>query len=721
MTRLSLQVSLSSIVKMVIKYYLTEMKFFLILNFTFIIYIIYNLYIAVIPKPVIDALTGDLSFQYFPALLIVTVLIFILNVFATILNQYSRARLGISILNRIRFKILNDLQHASINFFHSHEASQILAIFTNDLLALETVLITAMPIALSSFSLIIFGVIILFILDWRMATILVVLLPTLILITKRVRLRAARLSFIRKNIDAKLSHLISEDVTLIKVSRAFNLENHLLNKFTNKLNKMSKIFISMVFYGGLVEALTVLASELLMLMIIGFGAVLVMHHYITVGTLITFLTLLFMIGTAIASIAQHLPVILQASGSLQRITNLLEETHLSTPSTLEKILPENKKFNFIQFKDIKFSYGNNSSIFLQDINLTILENQYVSLVGRTGSGKSTLLGLLMNFYQPQSGKVMLDQYAMDQLDEAWKSNQFAIVFQENLLFDASIKENIRMGCLNATDQDIVEAAKDAGIHDTIMSFPHQYLQRVGINGELLSGGQRQRVAIARALLRHPRILLLDEATAAVDPVTEALLYKTILRLKGKMTIISTTHRLKLAEGSDMIVVFNEGKIVETGTHQELLNNKSYYYEAWETQNSVSIDTTKSYINMDIKYLKMIPIFKEIDGAYLATLSKSFEIYFYEQNQEIIQQNAIGDRFYIIVRGIVEVTREENNQKQLIATLEDGDYFGEIALLKDIPRTATVTAKVPTIVFALTRSIFLDFIHHNNIKLPDRFS
>ncbi|EKD70339.1 MAG: hypothetical protein ACD_46C00563G0001, partial [uncultured bacterium] len=270
MTRLSLQVSLSSIVKMVIKYYLTEMKFFLILNFTFIIYIIYNLYIAVIPKPVIDALTGDLSFQYFPALLIVTVLIFILNVFATILNQYSRARLGISILNRIRFKILNDLQHASINFFHSHEASQILAIFTNDLLALETVLITAMPIALSSFSLIIFGVIILFILDWRMATILVVLLPTLILITKRVRLRAARLSFIRKNIDAKLSHLISEDVTLIKVSRAFNLENHLLNKFTNKLNKMSKIFISMVFYGGLVEALTVLASELLMLMIIGF-------------------------------------------------------------------------------------------------------------------------------------------------------------------------------------------------------------------------------------------------------------------------------------------------------------------------------------------------------------------------------------------------------------------------------------------------------------------
>ncbi len=329
----------------------------------------------------------------------------------------------------------------------------------------------------------------------------------------------------------------------------------------------------------------------------------------------------------------------------------------------------------------------------------------MALVGPSGSGKSTILNLILRFYDPQQGHVIFDE--LDLRDAALESvrGQMGIVFQDNVLFNVSVGENIRLGKLNATNTEVVEAAKEAEIHDFILSLPEGYDTVVGERGSRLSGGQRQRMAIARALLRNPAILLLDEATSALDPRTEAAINATLARIARGRTTISVTHRLSSVVTADRIYVLDQGALVEQGTHRELLQRGGLYAQLWREQSGGAVVPAQE-AGTEVSRLQRIPLFAALDPELLAAFAKHLMLERHAAGEVIIKQGDIGDKLYLIVRGQVEVVASDTSgQQRLMAVLWAGDHFGEMALLYDMRRTATVRARTPVQLYSLSKEDF----------------
>jgi diguanylate cyclase (GGDEF)-like protein len=269
---------------------------------------------------------------------------------------------------------------------------------------------------------------------------------------------------------------------------------------------------------------------------------------------------------------------IQAAASTQRIKELLDEKPDVTDAPDSVSLPRLSKE--ITFNDVFFGYGGDHQI-LKGLNLTIPVNKYIALVGPSGCGKSSVLNLIMRFYDPLKGTVKFDGYDLGTVTQDSLRSQISIVHQESFLFNTTIYENIRMGKLDATEEEIEAAAKAVGIHEFIQERPEKYNTIVGERGGKLSGGQRQRIAIARAIISNPAILLLDEVTSALDPKTTNTINKTLEKIAKDRTIVSVTHKLGSAIEVDHIIVLKEGKAVEQGKHKELLNLKGVYYQMWQ--------------------------------------------------------------------------------------------------------------------------------------------
>ncbi|NLC08079.1 MAG: ATP-binding cassette domain-containing protein, partial [Syntrophomonadaceae bacterium] len=342
------------------------------------------------------------------------------------------------------------------------------------------------------------------------------------------------------------------------------------------------------------------------------------------------------------------------------------------------------------------------------INLRIPHGSYVAFVGASGSGKSTIIKLIMRFYDPRTGAITIDGKNIRSVTQQSLRAQMGIVFQENMLFNLSVRENIRLGNLEATDAEIEQAAKAAGIHDVIMNLPQGYDTFVGEGGGFLSGGQRQRLAIARALLRNPRILLLDEATSFLDPANETAINQTIRNIARTRTVISVTHRLSSVQEADKIFVLDKGRIIEQGTHKELLNQEgSRYRDLWQNQTGIILSEDGMNAEITVNRLKNIPIFQEMNDDFLDSLVPMFVSEYYPANRLVIEEGDPGDKFYILVRGKVEVSKRlADGQDKQLAILQDGDFFGEIALLKDVPRTATIRTLTPALFISLQKQMFL---------------
>lgn len=623
-------------------------------------------------------------------------------------GEELNAQIGVKLLNQLRLRMFEQLQRLPYSYYTSRSASNILSRFANDLTDVEKVVTVKLRDGLLDLILLLLNVPVLFYIDWRLG---LVPLINLLLMSRAIAYllpQAAQASYLLKADEAQLTGELQENIQAQALIRAFGFETQMLERFQQRIGLVETVGIRAI----LLRTVVSLSARSIVLfsrvIAVGIGVLLVTSGSMTIGDFVAFFNLLTLVNNAIDDLNRTvLPDLITATSSIQRIRELLEEKPvlLEHPSAIA--IPAVRQQ--IQLKDVSFSYQKGTTQ-LQGINLLIPAGQTVAIVGPSGSGKSTLLALLMWGNEATAGSILFDGIEIHKVKRASLQQQIGVVFQETYLFKTTIRENIRMAKPNATDAEVERAAKLAEIHETILQLPDQYETELGEAGSRLSGGQRQRIAIARAILRDPALLLLDEATSALDPGTEAAINTTLQRLGTSRTVIMVTHRLSTIVHADHIVVLNGGRLVEEGPHELLLKRLGLYAQLWHKQTGFEISADGRMANVHASYLGQLPLFATLSTAVLTTIAARFTTQFINQGQIIFQQGDIGDRFYLIARGQVEVlVRNAEGVEQKIDAMSDGDYFGETALLQDAPRNATIRTLTDALLLILPKQTFLSLL------------
>ena len=622
-------------------------------------------------------------------------------------RDYLYARLSADVLKDLRLQIFSYLQSLPIEFYSRKRPGDIIANFSTDLASVENAVVTALPTGVMSLIGLAFSTVLLFILQWKLALLAMLGLPVCLIGPRLIRKKAADANDRYKNAQAEILNTVEENIGAQTVIKAFNLKHLLVSKFQDQVSGLSRIAVRANFLSFMMERTPGIGILVFHIIVICAGTVLAFQGLLSIGALVSFNAIFVIVSKSVYDMTSILPQLMHAAAGMERIDRLLREEVFIQDEPDASALPSLARE--IAFRDVNFGYIPEQPI-LKNVSILIHRGSSVAFVGSSGSGKSTAVHLLMRFYDPDSGAITFDRIDVREVTQNSLRARMGVVLQENFLFNTSIRENIKYGNPDAGDADIEASARAAEIHDMIANMPGGYGTPVGERGSRLSGGQRQRVAIARILIRNPEILVLDEATSALDPAAESAINATLRRIGRDRTVISVTHRLSSITHADRIYVFDSGRIVEQGRHDELLNQKGYYNALWQKQSGFLLSGDGEAAEITAERLKMIPILEGLDDELLKDISRLFVTERYPPGRVVVHEGDPGDKFYIIVRGRVEVTKSEaGSYGQVVNVLEDGDHFGEIALLKSIPRIATVATIISTVFLTLQRDLFLSLM------------
>ncbi|MDU2974614.1 MAG: ABC transporter ATP-binding protein, partial [Staphylococcus epidermidis] len=394
--------------------------------------------------------------------------------------------------------------------------------------------------------------------------------------------RLRKLTRVRSQALAEVQGFLHERVQGMSVIKSFAIEDNEAKNFDNH----NKNFLQRAFQHTRWNAYSFAAintvTDLGPIIVIGVGSYLAITGSITVGTLAAFVGYLEQLFGPLRRLVSSFTTLTQSFASMDRVFQLMDEDYDIKNGIGAQPIKISK--GQIDLKHVSFKYNENEKEVLHDINLTINKGETVAFVGMSGGGKSTLINLIPRFYDVTQGEILIDHHNVKDFLTGSLRNQIGLVQQDNILFSDTVKENILLGRPDATDDEVVEAAKMANAHDFISNLPNGYDTEVGERGVKLSGGQKQRLSIARIFLNNPPVLILDEATSALDLESEAIIQEALDVLSKDRTTLIVAHRLSTITHADRIVVMENGRIVETGTHQQLINKRGAYEHLYSIQN-----------------------------------------------------------------------------------------------------------------------------------------
>ena len=562
-------------------------KMLAIVGFGVLVETLFNVIMPLSLKYLIDDALGE---EDFGALYVILGVLAAAGIFTSIVAiWYERwdALLAASIVTDIRAKLFGHVQDLPSSYFARTKRGEILSRFSIDMAAIEGSIKSFSNSALLPFLELIAGALLMLWLNWQLAAIALLVFPITLIGPRILTPKAVQANYEQKQTESTLLGMVQENVAAQAVVKAFSLQRRTMGWFTLRNKDAQRKIAAATFLSTMVERSVTISVLLLHLVVLAIGAYLATKGQITVGTFVTFESAFWEVSYNIAHLMHFIPVSISSAAAVRHMQEMLDEPTRGTDKMNAPALP--RITNDITFDRVTFKYEGATQPVLDNLSLKIKVGKTIAIVGPSGSGKSTLLNLILRLYVPDDGRLTIDGVDIRKVTRESLRASMAVVFQENMLFNMSIRENIRLGKENATDEDVEEAAKNAEIHSYIMSLPDGYDTSVGERGDTLSGGQRQRIAIARAIVRNPSVLLLDEATSALDQTTEAAINKTLLTLAQGRTMIFSTHRLTSVVEMDEIIVISGGRAIERGSHAELLALGGTYRSLWDDQGHMSHD------------------------------------------------------------------------------------------------------------------------------------
>jgi len=502
----------------------------------------------------------------------------------------GKAEAGFS--HNLREKCFRKLQELSFSYYDKNSSGWLLSRMTSDITSLAEIISWSVAEFFWAIPLIVFASVIMFRTNVRLTIVVLLVLPVLAFITfyfEKNILQAYRKA--RKD-NSALTSLYSEGINGAKTTKTLALEENNFIEFKRGSETLRNSSSKAAYLSAIYRPLTNFLSSFTLAMILYFGGIQAIAGEMSFGTLLLFTSYASSFFDPLEMIAYLMQDIQHAQANAERVVGLLNAVPaiVDSEEVIEKYgdIFNPKVENYeeikgdIEFKDVTFSYNENE-IILDHFNLKVKAGETIALVGETGSGKSTIINLLCRFYEPVSGQILVDGVDYRQRSLSWLHSKLGYVLQAPHLFSGTIKENIRFGKLDASDEDIIEAAKAVGAHEFISKLKEAYETEVGEGGSRLSTGQKQLICFARAILAKPAIFVLDEATSSIDTETEQIIQYTIDNIMKGHTSFLVAHRLSTIVNADRILLIDKGKIIEEGSHQQLMEKKGRYYDLYRIQ------------------------------------------------------------------------------------------------------------------------------------------